>query len=255
MKYCGSFLLSGLLALLPLTASAQEAVTVQGDALKPGQVLLADKTRLSDVLRAAQVNAESYWFGATWQHQPLVPEQRRLKAGVIFDLQSLRNEALAQQQLERAELASSLLHTVESLPVTGRRIAILDPVRVEVERKHNAYVSAGDRLIYPQRPTTVHVVGAVKQDCELPHQPLQDAREYLQLCPEHNEADNDYLWVIQPDGHVYKRGIALWNRDEGFFPAPGARLYVPIKTSGTTPQLNQELAQFLATQPLDEVAP
>ncbi|VVQ26029.1 capsule biosynthesis GfcC family protein [Pseudomonas fluorescens] len=255
MKSRGSFLLSGLLALLPFSASAQGIVTVQGDALKPGQVLLADKTRLSDVVRAAQVNAESYWFGATWLHQPLVPEQNRLKAGVLFDLQSLRNEALAQQQPERAKLASALLRKVESLPVTGRRIAILDPVRIEVERKHNNYVSAGDRLIYPQRPSTVHVVGAVEQDCELPHQPLQDAREYLQLCPVHNEADGDYLWVIQPDGHAYKRSIALWNRDEDFSPAPGARLYVPIKTSGTTPQLNQELAQFLATQPLDEVAP
>ena len=50
-------------------------------------------------------------------------------------------------------------------------------------------------------------------------------------------------------------------RGRGFFlgpPAPGAIILVPLKAAGPdgpTPQLNQELAEFLATQPLSEVAP
>jgi hypothetical protein len=53
-------------------------------------------------------------------------------------------------------------------------------------------------------------------------------------------------------------GVAAWNREEGVVAAPGSKILVPIRNDDLevpTPELNQQLAEFLATQPLAEVAP
>ncbi|MCY1436611.1 Capsule biosynthesis GfcC [compost metagenome] len=144
------------------------------------------------------------------------------------------------------------------MPVTGRKVAQLDPVRVELNKGENLFLSAGDALIYPPRPTTVRVEGAVTSECELPHTPLQPAVDYLKACPRDAGANPDLVYVIQPDGKVIEEGVALWNETKPVPPAPGARIYVPVHSSGMgdpTPDLNAELAAFIATQPLAGVTP
>ncbi|MCY1516735.1 Capsule biosynthesis GfcC [compost metagenome] len=251
-------LIAFVAALFACHAAAQDQVEVRGDAMKPGPIAISTGTRLSAVLNAAQVNAESYWLGAAWLHQPLVKEQQRLKAGVLFDLQLLRRNALLDDQPALAELAKRLEEQVAVLPVTGRRPHLLDPVNAEVDPAQNPPVSAGDIFIYPPRPDSIRVMGAVQADCTLAHAPLQQARIYLQQCASRAEADPDYLYLIQPDGQVSRLGIALWNRQDDMAPpAPGAIILVPLKAAGPDspiPDLNQELAGFLATQPLSEVA-
>ncbi len=90
------------------------------------------------------------------------------------------------------------------------------------------------------------------------HQPLQSAISYLKDCPRDPDADADLLFVIQPDGRVFQEGVALCNETKSVPPAPGARIYVPVRSSAKgdpTPDLNTELAAFIATQPLLEVKP
>lgn len=67
-------------------------------------------------------------------------------------------------------------------------------------------------------------------------------------------ASPDHLYVIQPDGHIQKAGIALWNRGEPTHLAPGAVVFVPLndnKIKSIAPDINEEVARFLATQVLD----
>jgi hypothetical protein len=209
-------------------------------------------------LLPAQVNPKAYLLGAAWLHTPLRNAQERLKLGVLFDLATVRSNALQDDETELAALAARLSEKVQSMPVTGRRVAQLDPVRVELNRGENPYLSNGDVLLYPPRPTTVRVVGAVLGECELAYQPLQPAISYLKSCPRDSGADADLLFIIQPDGRVFQEGIALWNETKSVPPAPGARLYVPVRSSAKgdpTPDLNTELAAFIATQPLLEVTP
>ena len=116
----------------------------------------------------------------------------------------------------------------------------------------------GDSLVYPLRPSTVEVLGAVAQPCRLPYRAMQEARDYLRSCQPSAEAEQDYLWLIQPDGQTRRIGVAMWNLEEGHWPVPGSRILVPIKNDDLeppTPELNQQLAEFLATQPVAEVAP
>jgi hypothetical protein len=57
--------------------------------------------------------------------------------------------------------------------------------------------------------------------------------------------------VIQPDGQVFRRGVALWNRSLPLPLAPGALVFVPLsaRTAGAVDDtLNHDMADFLATQ-------
>ncbi len=253
---CPNLLLLGLLLIGP--TMSQAAVTVSGDVRRPGQFEVKPGARLLDVIKASQPNAESYWLGAVWLHRSLVDKQTRLKAGVLFDLKLLQRVALLDGRDTRAALSARLYEQIERLPVTGRQVAVLDPIALEAGFARNALLDEGDHLIYPARPSTVEVWGAVEQPCLVPYSAMQDARTYARQCTVLSDAESDYLWLIQPDGQVRRVGVAAWNREEGVVAAPGSRILVPIRNDdpySPTPELNQQLAEFLATQPLAEVAP
>lgn len=253
---CPDILLLGLLLICPVTSQA--AVTVSGDVRSPGEVVFKPGARLLDAISATQPDAQSYWLGAAWLHRSLEDQQNRLKAAVLFDLKLLQRVALVDGRQTRAALSERLHKQITQLPVTGRRVAVLDPIALEVGFALNALLDDGDRLIYPARPTTVHVWGAVAQPCHVPYVDGQDARAYARHCAILSDAESDYLWLIQPDGQVRRVGVAAWNLEEGVMPAPGSTILVPIRSDDLdtpTPELNQQLAEFLATQPLDEVAP
>lgn len=241
-----------LSAGLMLVASvSQAAVTVTGDVANPGPVELPPGGRLLDVIGEAVPNAEGYWLAGGLLRQSLIEEQTRLKVGVLFDLDVLQRMAALFDRPGRVALARRLAEDVRQMPVTGRQIADLDPVALEVGFARNIRLDDGDRLIYPKRVDEVQVLGAVAEPCHLPYQPLQEAREYLQGCAILADAEADYLWLIQPNGVSRRVGIAHWNRESGQFPVAGSKILVPVKNDDLDPplpELNQQLAEFIATQ-------
>ncbi|MFJ2427607.1 capsule biosynthesis GfcC family protein [Pseudomonas sp. NPDC087804] len=237
--------------LLLIASASQAAVTVSGDVANPGPVELPAGGRLLDVISVAVPNAEGYWLAGGLLRQSLIEQQTRLKVGVLFDLDVLRRMALLFDRPSRAALAQRVADEVRQMPVTGRQIADLDPVALEVGFARNIRLDDGDRLIYPTRVDEVEVVGAVDAPCHLPYQPLQEAREYLQGCAISSDAEADYLWLIQPNGASQRVGIAHWNRESGHFPVAGSKILVPLKNDDLDPpipELNQQLAEFIATQ-------
>ncbi|MQT32205.1 capsule biosynthesis GfcC family protein [Pseudomonas helleri] len=247
-----------LCVLLGQSTLSQAAVTVSGDVFNAGSVPYTPGMRFQDVIREAKPNPESYWLAAAWLHQPLMEQQTRLKAGVLFDLKMLQRGALLNNNSALAALAARLYTEVSQLPVTGRKVAVLDPVALEVGFARNYILNDGDRLVYPRRTDTVTVVGAVQQPCSLPYRPQQEVRDYLDSCPSLAEAEADFLWLIHPDGNYQRVAIAAWNREDGVHATAGSMILAPVRNGNSdlpTPDLNEQLAQFLATQPLAEVAP
>jgi hypothetical protein len=237
--------------LLFIAGACHATVAVTGDVANPGAVELPAGGRLLDVISVAQPNAESYWLAGVLLRQSLVEQQTRLKVGVLFDLDVLQRMAVLFDRPSRAALAVRLAEQVRRMPVTGRQVAVLDPVAVEVGFARNIRLDDGDRLIYPLRVDEVEVLGAVAESCRLPYQALQEARDYLQGCTPLVDADADYLWLIQPNGVTRRVGIAHWNRESGQIPAAGSKILVPVKSDDLDPpipELNQQLAEFIATQ-------
>lgn len=238
--------------ILPLAAQAVD-VQIKGAVTAPGLKQLAGHARLSDAALASPLRDDAYPLGASWQRPSLQVEQTRLKAGLLFDLDSARQQALRDDRAALANTLASLHDWLQPMPVTGRAVALLDPRSVEVNAVENRPVAEGDTLFYPRRPATIQVVGAVNQACVLQHVPLQNAQDYLDACKPSRLADGDWIFVIQPDGRVVKQGAGLWNRGHAMPLAPGAVIYVPLRETGlhgVSPELNQDLAAFLATQSL-----
>ncbi len=251
-KHTLAALLLAMTVVAPCASSATQ-VQVQGAVDHAGARDLPGNARLSDAALAAAVRSDAYALGAAWLRPSLLVEQRRAKAGMLFDLDSVRRDALQRENDGLVALVTSMIHWLDSLPVTGRQVALLDPRAVEVNAAENRPVAEGDTLYYPQRPATIRVVGAVEHACELPHVALQDAKKYLHACPLTKWADADDIYVIQPDGRVIEQGVALWNRSQPLPLAPGAMIYVPLRewsVRGLAPDLNKEVAAFLATQPI-----
>ncbi len=246
------------ISILSLSTQTQAAVTVRGDVLKPGSLEFGSGMHIQDAISQAQPNPESYWLAAAWLHTPLLEQQTRLKAGVLFDLKMLQRGALLNSNDDLATLAARLHDDVSRMPVTGRKVAVLDPVALEVGFARNYALADGDHLIYPERPNTIKIVGAVQQSCTLSYRAQQEVRDYLDSCPRQATAESDFLWLIHPDGRYQRVAIAAWNREDGVHAAAGSTILVPVRNDNTdlpTPDLNEQLAQFLATQPLAEVAP
>jgi protein involved in polysaccharide export with SLBB domain len=243
----------------PVHAVAAVSVMISGEVGRPGMQTLEGNVRLADVAAAAQVKPDAYVLGASWTQQSRVMPQRRLQAGLVYELGAIADQARREGDASLSALSASLRQWLQAMPVTGRRaVRTLDPGALAATSADNLPVEDGDTLSYPRRPATVRVVGAVKAPCELPHVALQDARRYVEACAT-QFADRDSLFVIQPDGQVFELGIALWNTSPPMALAPGAIVYVPLdqrRIAGAADVVfNREMAEFIATQPLGGASP
>lgn len=242
---------------MPLLASAQVTVTVTGTVARPGTHALAGAPRLADATKIAQVDPEAYALGASWSQRSLLVSQKRERAGLLFELEVIRQQAVAADDEAMATASRSLRDWLQSMSPTGRRLVhSLDPAELVVSDPDNLPLDDGDQLNYPKRPAGVRVVGAVMHVCVLPQIGLKAARDYLRECVPSSAADPELLYVIQPDGQVSELGIALWNRSPPMVLAPGAIIYVPLDRRVirrvADEVFNHELADFLATQPVSD---
>ncbi|MFT4256211.1 MAG: capsule biosynthesis GfcC family protein [Pseudoxanthomonas sp.] len=240
------------------TAPGSLHASVEGAVQRPGGFDLPAGARLADAVLAAMPNRHAYPLGAALLRRDAALEQARTRAGLSHDLGALA--ALPDIDPQTAALIAGLRAWLDALPATGRVPALLEPRALEVDPAANRPLADGDRFVYPARPGTVRVVGAVAQPCELPQVPLRDARDYLDDCAPAKAADRDWLYAIQPDGRVQRLGIAAWNRSAPQPLAPGALVYVPLAERTlreVSPAFNREMAGFLATQhlPAAEAAP
>lgn len=248
--------LLGVMTLLAIATSAPAQAqalraTVEGAVQRPGAREYPAGSRLADAVLAAMPDRRAYPLGAALLRREAMVEQTRAKAGLLYDLQALQSHS--RTGVETAATAARMRKWLAALPVTGRVRNRLEPRALEADPRNNRPLADGDRILYPHRPDSIRVVGAVVRECELTHVPLRDAKAYLRDCPPAPASDRDWLYAIQPDGHVERIGIAAWNRSAAHPLAPGAILYVPLSERDLRDieaGFNAGLADFIATQPL-----
>ncbi len=248
-------LLAALLAAGPALANKSPApgnleVVVDGALSAPGSYTVAVGTRLSRLLATTQPTADAYLPALALYRPHARLQQVRLRAGLQHDLDLLEEH----QDPQIADAATGLSRWLQDHPASGRiRLPVNDMRLMQVQAGSDPVLEQGDVLIAPRRPATITVVGAVESTCELTHQPLRDAHEYLRECAATPAADPDELYVVQPDMTVQKIGIALWNRADPQPVAPGGVIFVPLRqhaVAAVDSTFNAEFAAFIATQAL-----
>lgn len=239
--------LPGLAASAPTSNTLE--VEIRGAVLQPGVYSFKPGARLNDAAVASQVSSDAWFLGAALLKRNAIEAQTRLKAGILFELQTNQVHARAGNDDQLLALLTRLNTAVQAMPVTGRVQAEMDPLQ-QLFISNNDLLEHGDRLLYPSRATQVRVTGAVEQDCVLDHAAQMQLHDYRAACPQLGLADRDTSYLIQPDGNVSQHGAAYWNLEKANV-AVGAVIYIPMKKrklSPTTVGLNDDIAAMLATQ-------
>ena len=248
-EWTRTFMCFCFVALLPVTGLSAQTIRVTGAVQQPGDFSWQPGVRLINASIGAQVADDAWYQGAALLRKSAMREQRKLKTGLLFDLQTGIVNARAIDSPGTVALLSQWQQRIVDMPVTGRVHAELNPLKQRLIES-NSLLEPGDHIIYPVRPALVTVLGAVQSDCQLSFSPARDPLEYVADCSPVDAADNDHLYLIQPDGLVQTIGAAYWNAEDAWV-AVGAIIYVPFEAAlfGTSSaDFNKEMATWLATQ-------
>lgn len=200
--------------------------------------------RIADVVNAINPEADWYWPAATLFTPVASATVEEVRNTLLNTLKKRLGYWQKRGQQQHIALLQDLINYVEAMKLATHIAVPLDPIgagaRVELNRR---FTAGRYLLIVPeQRPDTIWLWGAVtaQNPSYIAAGAAADYRQQLQLG---GEADNSFVYIVQPDRSIHKVGTAYWNRQQ-FEPLPGAQLIVPFSrkvlrsdTAGVNAQL------------------
>ncbi|MGE0278753.1 MAG: SLBB domain-containing protein [Nitrospiraceae bacterium] len=198
------------------------------------------------VLRAGGLTEKAYVFGAEFRRESTraLQEERlkRIVEQMEHDIQAIATEraqgALSSEDVAaaRQELAAQrvMLARVRNLRPNGR-IVLEVPEDASVKDIPDVALEDGDRLLVPERPSSVSVFGSVYSEAAFLYRPEKGLEEYLrQAGGARKEADEGSMYVVRPDGSVVSRRQGGWlSSINGLKLMPGDAIVVPEELDRT----------------------
>ncbi len=162
---------------------------------------------------------------------PLLVSKKPAMASTQLAMASKQSATASKQQATASKQSATALKKPASQGVSAK----------SAEQQHfELYLTA--------RPTSVNVVGAVKQAHTLPLVEHAQLDNYLTRLPKDqllDIADNSTAFVIQPDGQVNEISYAYWNSKPAYF-APGAIIFIAFDSLPSEfSTLNQDIVELL----------
>jgi polysaccharide export outer membrane protein len=207
-------------------------IQLDGEFRFPGFLPVHRGEKLSDILeRAGGLTKEAYPKGAIFLRQSVKAQEKQFMNKLADKLQS--DLALAAAKVseagedKKAALAQgqSLLQQLRAAKPQGRIVINLAQVMKHKGGKYDFTVQPGDKIIVPQRPDSVTVLGEVYHPtAHLYHS--THAKTYVKLSGGVTEVGNKKgIYVVHADGAVERvhRWFGWTHVD------PGATIIVPVK--------------------------
>ncbi|WP_170107716.1 capsule biosynthesis GfcC family protein [Photobacterium lipolyticum] len=189
-----------------------------------------------------------FWTGAALYDQQQAKQMQQQKQQLLSQLERLAQAW--QDDREQVSAVNALKESLTKLKLAHRIMQPLDPDLVRMQPSLNPLLNGEYQLILPARPTSILVLGAVKQSKNILWQERSDAAFYLDQAQPTSDADNSNVWVVQPDGVTKQHSIAYWNHKHQDI-APGAIIYMgfdSLPSDFTT--LNQDIVNLLRNRAL-----
>jgi len=234
-----------------------KTVQIAGEVKSPGTYTIKKGETLSSVLtRAGGFTDQAYLLGGilirdsarVLQKQQLTAAIDRLEARVLATAGEKAITGMDAEDAKRIEAASRqqqmLIAALRKVEPLGRVVIQLeDPERLR-GTPDDVALQEGDRLVIPQAPGTVNVVGAVFAPTALVHTPYRTVKEYLTMAGGTTEiADDKEIYVIKTNGAAVSRKGFSWlgtswdGNKYGYYPGgirslildPGDTIVVPEK--------------------------
>lgn len=211
---------------LSVSTSASSAPQLQISypaAIRIDQALQDGLTQLPRYNQTQKNEAESiYWLGAALLDTQNIAGLEATRQQVLQQLATLGEQVDHPDYLAKLAKFSQFLR---NMPLGQRVNQPLDLDLIRITPAYNPVIDGEFLLVLPPRPTTVTVVGAVAHTGEQPWQSRTSSKAYLKQAQLLDNAENSFVWIIQPDGNAIKQPIAYWNHQTQDI-APGAILFV-----------------------------
>ncbi|MEL4429130.1 capsule biosynthesis GfcC family protein [Shewanella mangrovisoli] len=163
-----------------------------------------------------------YWLGATLLDLQNTAKLEATRQHVLQQLANMGQQADNSQYIAKLSKFAQFLRNIK----LGQRVnQPLDLDLIRITHAYNPIIDGQFLLVLPPRPTTVTVVGAVAQTGEQEWHSRASSKNYLKQAGLLDNAENSFVWIIQPDGNAIRQPIAYWNHQAQDI-APGAVLFV-----------------------------
>ncbi|MCI0371796.1 MAG: SLBB domain-containing protein [candidate division NC10 bacterium] len=197
-----------------------ETVTLGGEVMRPGTYAIQKGERLSSVIRrAGGYTADAYLKGAVFTRLRVKEEEQKrleefirgqeaalltqaaatseglssLSAGGAKDEGSLQAQALAQRR--------EMLRVLASQVVLGRVVVHLDDPAKMAGTAEDILLENADTLTIPKKPSSVLVVGAVRNPTAILHKEGESAEYYINRAGGFSkQADKKEAYIVRADG-------------------------------------------------------
>jgi len=211
-------------------------VSVFGEIRYPGNYEILRGERLSSVLtRAGGLTDAAYPYGAIFLRRSVAAQERQVLQHQADEIESqlvsLVGTLNSREQVSEPE-AQYVLRLTDRLRQSegpGGRIALqIDPARLAANPELDVVLEPGDRLFIPRRPTSVIVAGEVMAPSGIQYRTGLAVKDYIALAGGTTQiADDNHIFVIQPDGSAVRiGGGSFWRYDQTQL-APGSVIVVP----------------------------
>lgn len=251
----------------------EPTVEVRGEVRFPGVYPILKGERLSSVVRRAGGFAKNaYLRGVVFTRARAKADQEKRLQELIREeeLSLLSQNATGAQtalsteeaQVQRQSLESQrqLLERLKAIPLEGRIVVRIQPqLDAFAGSAHDIELEAGDRLVIPEAPKYINVIGEVYNRTALLYEPKRPLAYYLEKVGGlKSDADEDHIYLVQLDGTVISNSqsqfaVVLTDgktmRFKDFFavqPQPGDTIVVPRRiTTPATLRNVRDIVQIL----------
>jgi polysaccharide biosynthesis/export protein len=242
------------------------AITLQGEVKRPGLYPIVQGERLSSALkRAGGYTDQAYLKGALFirerlrvqqqeelerfvktQEEVLLSESARTAAGSLELAGSGREEATLQQQ--SLQQRRQLLDLLRSKVILGRLVVKLDSPAALEGTANDIPLEQGDFLTVPKQPSSVLVIGSVRNPTAVVYEEGRDVEYYLNRAGGLNkEADKDELHIVKADGSATAGFLKLRKIEAGDIIVAPAKAEAKVRTLPAIKDVATILGQFALT--------
>lgn len=214
---------------------AAEEVVIEGEVKHPGKYPIEEGEQLSSLLsRVGGITERAYLPALVFTRESIRQAQEKQIAELVNHMQSQLAEiegkssqtddpALKMQRQHGVEAARRVLAQLRDTKATGRMVMQVNDIAQLKGSDMDLHLRAGDRLVFPQKPDEVNVIGEVYSQNAILFNSNYSRSDYVDQAGLTRMSDKDEIYVIHVDGRVEQKSGGLFSTKM----SPGDTIVVP----------------------------
>jgi polysaccharide export outer membrane protein len=208
-------------------------VTVQGEVRYSGTFQIRRGEHLSELLlRAGGLTNSAYPYGtvflrksvANMEHESYLRAAKETEDQLIVAMTRVGSDKISPDTFSAMQ---GFITDLRSQKAVGRISVVADPSVLASKPELDPLLEAGDIVYIPQRPSTISVLGQVRQPGSYPYQRQMNIGDYIARAGGYSTtAETSGAFLVLPDGSARKIERSWLSFDSDVLP-PGSSIVVP----------------------------